>query len=131
MIYIGVGLGGMIGSLLRYYISLGANGYFSESFPFGTLIANLAGSMFLGWFTSKVAAQSNMNPILITAIGTGITGSFTTFSTFSLESLALIESGRIGAAIFYILVSAIGGLFLAAAGYYIGLNKPGRGEVSG
>ena len=130
MIYIGVGLGGMFGSLLRYFISVGANNYLSEFFPFGTLFANLAGSLFLGWFTSKVAVQNTMNPVLRTAIGTGMVGSFTTFSTFNLEILALIETGRIVAAIFYILTSAVGGLLLAGAGYYLGSNKVLCGEAS-
>lgn len=130
MIYIGVGLGGMLGSVLRYLVSLGTENILDVGFPLGTLFANLTGSLFLGWFTSKVLSGKKLNHFLAVAISTGVTGSFTTFSTFSMESLAMIESGRPGAAILYILISAIGGLLLAAAGYFMGEDKEaGRGAV--
>lgn len=119
----------MIGSLLRYFVSIGTNNFLNNGFPLGTLFVNLTGSLFLGWFTSNVLAGKKLNPVVAAAIGTGLTGSFTTFSTFSLESLTLIESGRMGAAIVYILVSAIGGILLAAAGYYAGLNRSGQREA--
>lgn len=120
-------MGGMIGSLLRYFVSLSTN-HFNNGFPAGTLLANLAGSFFLGWFTSRVIARNKLNPLLAGAIGTGLTGSFTTFSTFSVETLILIESGKMGLAIFYVLISAIGGFLLAAVGYKIGLGQQGRKE---
>lgn len=126
MIYIGVGIGGMLGSILRYYVSLASNEVLNVGFPFGTLLANLTGSLFLGWFTSNVIAQKKMNSILATSIGTGITGSFTTFSAFSLETVTLLETGRIGLAIFYILMSALGGLGLAAVGYHLGKKEINR-----
>lgn len=110
----------MLGSLLRYFVSLSTNNILNEGFPLGTLIANLAGSLFLGWFTARFIEGSKLNPVLMAAIGTGITGSFTTFSTFSLETLLMIEEGRIGIAVFYVLLSSAGGLLLAAAGYKLG-----------
>ena len=126
MVYIGVGLGGMLGSLLRYLVSLGSSNFLDNGFPSGTLLANLAGSLFLGWFTSRIIAQNKMNTILATSIGTGITGSFTTFSAFSLETLYLLESGRIGMAIAYVFISAAGGFLLAAFGYKVGSAQSGR-----
>lgn len=123
MIYIGVGLGGLLGSILRYYVSLVSNEVLYVGFPIGTLLANLTGSLFLGWFTSKVIAQKKMNSILATSIGTGITGSFTTFSAFSLETVTLLDTGNVGLAILYILMSALGGLGLAAVGYHLGKNE--------
>jgi fluoride exporter len=113
----------MIGSLLRYVVSLVTSNVWYDGFPYGTLIVNLIGSLFLGWFTSNIIASKKLNPVLATAIGTGITGSFTTFSTFSLESLTLLQSGNIGPALLYMLGSAIGGLLLTAAGFYFGLDK--------
>ncbi|MBT2641801.1 fluoride efflux transporter CrcB [Bacillus sp. ISL-41] len=120
MVYLGVGLGGMLGSLLRYLVSLSTSNFLNNGFPTGTLIANLAGSLFLGWFTARIITRSNLHPVLSATIGTGLTGSFTTFSTFSLETLLMVENGSIGMAIFYVLLSAVGGLFLAAAGYKLG-----------
>jgi fluoride exporter len=129
LVYIGVGLGGMLGSILRYYVSLSTENFMNVGFPLGTLFANLTGSLFLGWFTSKVLVSKKVNPVLAVAISTGITGSFTTFSTFSIETLAMIETGRLGAAILYILISAIGGLLLSAVGYFAGVDKEAGGEA--
>ncbi|WP_079509362.1 fluoride efflux transporter CrcB [Mesobacillus jeotgali] len=126
MVYIGVGIGGMVGSVLRYFVSLTAASLLSNGFPIGTLLVNLAGSLFLGWFTAAVISRNKMNPILSASIGTGLTGSFTTFSTFSMETLIMIESGRIGMGIVYVLLSAVGGLLLAAAGFKIGSEKQGQ-----
>lgn len=120
----------MIGSILRYLISIAGAHFLSGGFPFGTLFANLAGSLFLGWFTSKIIGQHRINSLLATSIGTGIVGSFTTFSTFSLESLTLFEAGRTGEAIFYIMFSSIGGLVLAGTGYFLGLKKINKEGVS-
>ncbi|ESU30145.1 hypothetical protein G3A_23630 [Bacillus sp. 17376] len=120
MVYLGVGLGGMLGSLLRYLVSLSTSELFNNGFPMGTLIANYTGSLFLGWFTARIIARRKLNPVLSATIGTGLIGSFTTFSTFSLETLVMIENGSIGMAIFYVLLSAVGGLILAAAGYKLG-----------
>lgn len=125
MVYLGVGLGGMLGSLFRYLLSLGTSNILNNGFPIGTLIANYAGSLFLGWFTSRVIARSKLNPELSATIGTGLTGSFTTFSTFSIETLAMIENGSVVLAMLYVMLSAVGGLALAAAGYKLGA-RPGR-----
>jgi fluoride exporter len=110
----------MLGSLLRYWVSLGTSDFFNNGFPFGTLIANYAGSLFLGWFTARIIARRRLNTVLAATIGTGLTGSFTTFSTFSIETLVMIENRSIGMAILYVLSSAVGGLTLAAAGYKFG-----------
>jgi fluoride exporter len=113
----------MLGSLLRYFVSISTSDFLNNGFPAGTLIANLAGSLFLGWFTSRIIARSKLHPVLSTTIATGLTGSFTTFSTFSMETLLMIENGSIGMAIFYMLFSAVGGLLLAAAGYKLGAGS--------
>jgi fluoride exporter len=113
----------MLGSLLRYFVSISTSDFLNNGFPAGTLMANLAGSLFLGWFTSRIITRSKLNPVLSTTIATGLTGSFTTFSTFSMETLLMIENGSIEMAIFYMLFSAVGGLFLAAAGYKLGAGS--------
>jgi fluoride exporter len=119
MVYLFVGIGGAIGSILRYLIS-----YVSlpvwNGFPGGTVIINLLGAFILGWFASRVAPLENINPAVKTGLSTGIIGSFTTFSTLSLETIQLMEEAKWGWFIIYVLISIFGGLILTAAGYFFG-----------
>ncbi|WP_210365158.1 fluoride efflux transporter CrcB [Bacillus sp. REN3] len=128
MIYLGVGLGGMLGSLLRFYLGYYTFHLLNTSFPLGTFLANLTGSLILGWFTSRVIEQKKMNETIASGIGKGLLGSFTTFSAFSLESFELLEAGRYETAFLYILLSSGGGLLLAAAGYSFGMKSSKAGE---
>lgn len=107
-----VGLGGAIGALLRYAIScLPIRG----EFPILTLITNLLGAFIIGVVVGVFERQRisiSMNLFL----KTGVCGGFTTFSTFSLESLNLFESGLYGFGILYIMLSVLGCL----TGVYFG-----------
>lgn len=115
MAYVFVGLGGAIGSILRYLLSYL---HTPESvFPYGTLIVNLSGSFLLGWFTARFTAFKKLNPQLSLAFSTGLLGSFTTFSTFSLEMVKHIEMGRYFFALAYLVISIAGGILLAWLGY--------------
>ncbi|HET7580942.1 MAG TPA: fluoride efflux transporter CrcB [Bacillales bacterium] len=120
MNYFLVGVAGMIGALLRYEISLIFYGEGTGAFPFGTFVANMAGSFVLGWFTTYIMAMRRLHPHVLTAIGTGLIGSFTTFSTFSVETVQLLRDGFWVMGIFYVLISLFGGLFMSALGYYTG-----------
>lgn len=107
-----VGLGGAIGAMLRYSISLLP---LKSSFPFLTLITNIIGAFVIGIVVGlfeKHYLSSNLNLFL----KTGICGGFTTFSTFSLETLTLLENGMPSTAIIYALVSVIG----CVIGVYLG-----------
>jgi fluoride exporter len=91
-------------------------------FPLGTLIINLFGCFFLAWFFT-ITAKRLMNPNIKLAIGTGFTGAFTTFSTFSVETLNLMKIGHVWMAVFYVLSSILGGIILALAGYTLAAGK--------
>lgn len=98
-----LGIGGFIGSNLRYWISLWAMVTFGNYIPFGTLIVNAIGSFILGLLTFYGIESIQIDPRIRLLIGTGMMGALTTFSTFSLEtfnylrdsdySLALINIG--------------------------------------
>lgn len=120
MSYLLVGAAGMVGALLRYYVGIIFNAGGTGSFPLGTFIANMVGSFVLGWFTIHIIAMKRIHPNVLTAIGTGLIGSFTTFSTFSVETVQLLREGHWAMGIFYILISLLGGLFMSAFGYFIG-----------
>ncbi|OCA90788.1 hypothetical protein A8F94_02625 [Bacillus sp. FJAT-27225] len=121
MEYLFVGIGGAIGSLLRYLFSgLHLPG---GSFPFGTLAVNLLGSYFLGWFTSRFISQKKIHPNWSVFFTTGLTGSFTTFSAFCLETVMLVDQGQYMAASFYFLFSLIGGLGFVWIGTFQGKSQ--------
>ena len=130
MLSIVIGLFGMIGAVARYYLS--AIPLWDDSiFPIGTLCCNLFGCFLLGWFNQVIKASKNVHPYIKTGIETGMIGSFTTFSTFSIESVQLFMSHKIALGILYILTSFVGGWFLVWVGDRTGrtMRKIERGEV--
>lgn len=111
-----IGIGGMIGAVARYSISLlyGMN----NGFPYGTLTANLIGCLLLSFLMNHELLKQKIAPELLTALTTGLIGAFTTFSTFTVETVHLWEADRI-LAIFYVLISVIGGLLFCYAGFFV------------
>lgn len=116
MIYIAIGIFGMVGALLRYYLGVAIHIGWVYSFPLGTLIINWVGTLVLGWFTYYVS-QLKCPEWIRLGFGVGLIGSFTTFSTFSVETLNLLNNGLIVHALLYVLLSLLGGLFFSFLGY--------------
>ena len=107
-----VALGGALGAAARYMLTLIP---FKCELPLATLIANLIGALAIGFIAGAVSVRGgNKNFVLFCK--TGICGGFTTFSTFSLESVGLIEGGKYGIAAVYIAVSLFGCLLGVFAG---------------
>ncbi|MBR2656036.1 MAG: fluoride efflux transporter CrcB [Loktanella sp.] len=106
---ISVALGGAVGSVLRYLVG------FVVAFPVGTLVINVLGSFLIGLVWVLLAARGLQHWIPFVMMG--VLGGFTTFSTFSLDTLRLIESGRVMAAGSYVLAS----VFVSIAGCALGL----------
>ncbi|MBN8191245.1 fluoride efflux transporter CrcB [Bacillus sp. NTK074B] len=123
MVYIFVGAAGMVGALLRYYIGIFTGDLWNHTFPLGTFLANMIGSFTLGLMTSYIFRIKKLHPMLTTAIGTGLVGSFTTFSTFSVETVHLLSHSHLVIASLYLVGSASGGLLMSWAGYKIGMHK--------
>jgi fluoride exporter len=111
---IAVGAGGFFGAILRYL--LGEWVHPADGFPLGTLIVNLLGCLFLAWFFTVTTRRWKISPTLRLSVGTGFTGAFTTFSTFSVETLHLLQNHQFGYAMTYVLLSVIGGIALAVFG---------------
>ncbi|ASF14305.1 fluoride efflux transporter CrcB [Shewanella xiamenensis] len=87
-----VALGGSIGAVFRYLISIFMIQVFGSSFPFGTLLVNVLGSFLMGVIYA-LGQLSHISPELKALIGVGLLGALTTFSTFSNETLLLMQEG--------------------------------------
>ncbi len=108
--------GGAIGTLLRFYVSTGIHTLLGKEFPYGTLIVNVSGSLLMGLCYVLFMDRVQINPELRSAILIGLLGAFTTFSTFSVETLNLIENGELSKAALNILLSVV----LCVAGAWAG-----------
>ncbi len=108
-------LGGAMGSASRYGIGL----LFKErsaEFPLATLTVNLVGCFLIGFLATWLASV-DLRPVIRIGLLVGVLGGFTTFSSFGLETLALIQEGRWSVAAVYVASSNVGGLLLAWLGY--------------
>lgn len=110
-----VAAAGAVGAVVRYSIGLLAGG---TSFPWVTLAINLLGSALLGAVVAA-AMTRGLSPAATAALGAGFLGAFTTFSAFSVETLALARDGRPATALLYVAASTIGGVAAAALGYIL------------
>ncbi|RKO62338.1 fluoride efflux transporter CrcB [Caldibacillus debilis] len=118
--------GGFFGSVARFALAEWIPS--PEGFPFATLLINGLGCLFLGWFYTRENAKKKPRPERLLLIGTGFTGSFTTFSTFSLETVQLFQSGAVFLGILY-LIGNLSGICMAALG--VGLASAKRKEEIG
>ena len=109
--FLAVGLGGALGAMGRYGISLLP---LKSAFPWLTLLTNVLGALVIGFVVGVAAGAVSPNTVLFWK--TGVCGGFTTFSTFSLETLRLFESGQTGAGLLY----AGASVMLCIAGVYAG-----------
>jgi CrcB protein len=100
MMYLLVALGGALGSVARYAVSLGAARWLGAGLPWGTLIVNVTGSFAIGLLAALLTADGRpaLGGDARAFVLIGILGGFTTFSSFSLETLNLARSGALGAA---------------------------------
>lgn len=118
MKFLYLALGGSIGAILRYLVTLFSVRYMAGGFPLGTLIVNLLGSFLIGFaFVFFGREQIALNFKIFLFIG--IFGSFTTFSTLMFESLDLFKSGAIKMAFLYVGISNIAGLLLVYLGFQL------------
>jgi len=102
-----IAAGGAIGALLRYWTSIAVHSRLGMAFPYGTLAVNILGSLLMGFLYIWLIDRMTAGPALRAFLLIGVLGSFTTFSTFSIETLNLMEAGHPGKALANILVSVI------------------------
>ncbi|WLD92780.1 fluoride efflux transporter CrcB [Alkalihalobacillus sp. AL-G] len=116
-----IGLGGAMGAAARYSIGLVMKKFTIGSFPYGTWIVNIVGSLLLGAF-ANVYGSGELKTSTWSFIGIGFCGAFTTFSTFSYETLQLLQEKKYRTTIIYVLSSLVIGLLAAAVGWFLSSN---------
>ena len=115
-----IAFGGAFGAVMRYGASLGVYSLLGRGFPYGTLFVNVVGSLLMGLLSVIMLDRFNVGPEWRAAILVGVLGAFTTFSTFSIETMSLLEQGDMIKAFANITVSVIACLAAVWFGIVLG-----------
>jgi len=115
-----IAIGGAAGAVLRYGASLSVYSLLGRGFPYGTLFVNVSGSLLMGLLSVIMLERFNIGPEWRAAVLVGVLGSFTTFSTFSIETLNLLEQGDVMRAMTNIVLSVLVCLVAVWFGVLIG-----------
>ena len=118
-----IGVGATVGASCRYYIGVLSIQYLGKAFPYGTLISNVVGSFIAGILVVVILEKLLLSETYRLMLLVGLTGSLTTMSTLSFESLEMLSGGNYGQALLNILLNVV--LSLLAAGLGVMLAKYG------
>lgn len=119
MVYLAIAMGGALGSVARYLISTCMGKATGTGFPFGILTINVLGSFLMGVCAVLILEHFKMAGYWREFVMVGFLGAFTTFSTFSLDGLNLLQNGQINTAILYFVISVVGSVLACVAGWYL------------
>ncbi|MEL7559700.1 fluoride efflux transporter CrcB [Stutzerimonas chloritidismutans] len=108
--------GGVVGTLIRFGVSTWVSVQWPKHFYLATLAVNVLGCLLIGYLYASFLQRPDLSPELRGGLIIGFLGALTTFSSFSLDGLRLLESGQAATALSYIGVSVFGGLLAAWAG---------------
>lgn len=112
-----VSLGAIAGALSRYYLTLWFAQRFGSNFPYGTFFINLTGCFVMGFFaTVALERAATISPEVRLLVAVGFLGSYTTFSTYGLDSVLLLANRKFATASFYWLFSALLGIVCVQLG---------------
>lgn len=114
-----VAIGAAVGGVSRYYLSLALTERLGDAFPWGTLVINVTGSLLLGFLMRYAFASPGANAELRLLLVTGFCGGYTTFSTFSYETVQLLEDGQYERAATYVAASVVVALLATAGGFVL------------
>jgi fluoride exporter len=114
-----VGMGGAVGSMARYGIGYIASKYLSNPFPVATFVINILGSFIIGILFALSARNHWLQQGGMLLLASGFCGGFTTFSTFALDNVTLVQKGFSVTAILYTGLSLTVGLLLCRLGIWL------------
>jgi len=115
--YLAISLGAVLGANVRYLVGLYAVERFGAAFPYGTLFINVSGCLVIGFFLTLGYERLTLPPVVRLFFATGFLGAYTTFSTFSYETAALVRQGAYFPALIYVAASVVGSM----VGVFVGI----------
>lgn len=124
-LYVAVGLGGLVGSVLRYLLSILFTFSTHSIFPWATLVVNIVGTFMLAYILFHKRFKEKWPPLIFVGITTGVIGSFTTLSTVTFQIFELWQDHVI-IAVIYTCTTVFGGLYVAFLGYKLANYQEGR-----
>lgn len=119
---VSLAVGGTLGCWSRYLLTNLVQIVYGRDFPYATLIINVLGSFLMGFIFIETLERLSVPPVIRTGVLTGFLGAFTTFSTFEMETLLLVQEGSGAKALLYIFLSVAAGFLAAFLGAYIARN---------
>ena len=119
MILLAVGVGGGIGALIRYFVAGAIQSAAWPGYPWGIFVVNITGGFVMGLIVELSALKISVTPEMRAFLTTGILSGYTTFSTFSLDSVLLIERGQYGTAAIYVVGSTLLSILALFAGLWL------------
>ncbi|MBU3055865.1 fluoride efflux transporter CrcB [Pseudomonas indica] len=111
-----VAAGGIAGTLLRFAVASWVTAHLPKYFPVATLTVNLVGCMLIGYLYGLFLGRPELPVEIRSGLLLGFLGALTTFSSFSLDTLRLLENGELPIALGYVAISVVGGLLATWAG---------------
>lgn len=111
-----IAAGGAVGSAARYLLGIAIQQRAGSGFPAGTLVINITGSFLLAFFLRSALASSAVTPEVRAFLTTGFCGGYTTFSTFSYDTVGLAQGGQYGRAAAYVALSVVVSIMAAFVG---------------
>jgi len=118
--YLLVGIGGCLGSILRFWLGSYIGGKMGARFPYGTLVVNITGSFLVGLVFAFLTVKTQWSPNWRYLIPIGFIGGYTTFSSFEYETLRMIQDGQIGLGLLYVATSVVIGFVAVWGGMIAG-----------
>jgi fluoride exporter len=108
--FLWVGVAGSVGAILRYWLDGVVSRWTAGLFPWGTFVVNISGCFIIGFLSALLTGRFLPHPVLRTAVLTGFVGAYTTFSTFTYETMQLLRGGAIALAFANLVGSVTAGL---------------------
>lgn len=113
-----ISAGAILGANARYWIGLWATRHMGMGFPYGTLLVNTSGSFILGFLVGSSLGRLNIAPEMRLFLGVGFLGSYTTFSSFSVETMTLLQNGQMWQGLLNLGANNVLGAMAALLGIY-------------